>query len=86
MDPYQVLGISPNASDDEVKHAYRTLSKTYQSAADAYKDVNGDLIASREATANMSTAMSEMGRVAMPIITAFKQVITDLVNTMLPRT
>lgn len=27
MDPYQVLGISPNASDDEVKHAYRTLSK-----------------------------------------------------------
>lgn len=29
MDPYQVLGISPNASDDEVKHAYRTLSKKY---------------------------------------------------------
>ena len=26
MDPYQILGISPNASDDEVKHAYRTLS------------------------------------------------------------
>lgn len=63
-----------------------TLSKTYQSAADAYKNVNGDLIASREATANMSTAMSEMGRVAMPIITAFKQGIADLVNTMLPRT
>ena len=29
MDPYQVLGISPNASDDEIKHAYRTLSKKY---------------------------------------------------------
>ncbi len=29
MDPYQILGISPNASDDEVKHAYRTLSKKY---------------------------------------------------------
>ena len=31
MDPYQVLGISPNASDDEVKHAYRTLSKKISS-------------------------------------------------------
>ena len=29
MDPYQILGVSPNASDDEVKHAYRTLSKKY---------------------------------------------------------
>lgn len=29
MNPYQVLGISPSASDDEVKKAYRTLSKKY---------------------------------------------------------
>jgi len=29
MDPYQVLGVSPSASDDEVKRAYRTLSKKY---------------------------------------------------------
>ena len=29
MNPYQVLGISPDASDDEVKKAYRTLSKKY---------------------------------------------------------
>jgi molecular chaperone DnaJ len=29
MDPYRVLGISPSASDDEVKKAYRTLSKKY---------------------------------------------------------
>ena len=75
-----------NSEQERATLITETLSKTYQSAADAYKDVNGDLIASREATANMSTAMSEMGRVAMPIITAFKQGITDLVNTMLPRT
>ena len=28
-DPYQVLGVSPSASDDEVKKAYRTLSRKY---------------------------------------------------------
>lgn len=28
-DPYKVLGISPNASDDEVKNAYRNLAKKY---------------------------------------------------------
>ncbi|MBR2338234.1 MAG: J domain-containing protein [Clostridia bacterium] len=28
-DPYKVLGISPNATDDEVKNAYRELAKKY---------------------------------------------------------
>ncbi|MDO5424736.1 MAG: DnaJ domain-containing protein [Eubacteriales bacterium] len=28
-DPYKVLGISPDASDEEVKKAYRTLSRKY---------------------------------------------------------
>lgn len=29
MDPYKILGISPNASDDEVKKAYKALCKKY---------------------------------------------------------
>ena len=28
-DPYEVLGISPDASDDEIKRAYRELARKY---------------------------------------------------------
>ena len=35
-DPYQILGISRNATDEEVKNAYRNLAKKYH--PDSYGD------------------------------------------------
>ena len=29
MDPYKVLGVSPNATDEEIKQAYRRMAKKY---------------------------------------------------------
>ena len=29
LDPYRVLGVSPEATDDEIKAAYRKLAKQY---------------------------------------------------------
>lgn len=37
MDPYEVLGISPNATDQEVKKAYRALSRKYHPDANVDK-------------------------------------------------
>ena len=35
-DPYKILGVSPNATDDEIKSAYRNLAKKYH--PDNYAD------------------------------------------------
>ena len=48
QDPYKVLGVSPDASDDEIKKAYRELTKKYhpdlnpgdENAARKMNDIN----------------------------------------------
>ena len=62
-DPYQVLGVSPDASDEEIKKAYRDLTKKYHpdlnpgdaSAAEKMHDVNAAYDAIKNGTAQQQT-------------------------------
>lgn len=64
MDPYKVLGVSPGATDEEIKKAYRTLSKKYhpdlnpgdEKAAQKMRDINAayDMIQKGETSSSSS--------------------------------
>ena len=68
-DPYQVLGVSPDASDEEIKKAYRDLTKKYhpdlnpgdQQAADKMHEVNAAYDAIKNGTADSYGSSSSGG-------------------------
>lgn len=60
MDPYKVLGVSPDASDEEIKKAYRALTKKYHpdlnpgdpNAEKKYAEINAAYDAIQKGTAS----------------------------------
>jgi molecular chaperone DnaJ len=63
QDPYKVLGVSPDASDEEIKKAYRDLTKKYhpdlnpgdEQAAQKMNDVNAAYDAIKNGTAQQQS-------------------------------
>lgn len=61
-----------------------TLSKTYEDAAKIYKETNKDLIEARQASAEWTDAMAEVGKVAMPVTTSIKRFGASLLTSLVP--
>lgn len=73
-------------ADEEERQALimSFLSDTYDSAADTYKEVNAEVIASQKAQADLNAALNELGAIAEPIMTTLKTLAADLLTTLNP--
>jgi phage-related protein len=61
-----------------------TLTGLYGEAADKYKEVNADVIASQKAQAELNEVLNELGAIAEPIMTTLKKLTTDLLKSITP--
>lgn len=61
-----------------------TLNGLYDEASDKYQELNGDIIDSRKAQAELTSAIAELGKVAEPIMTNLKLLLVDLLEAIQP--
>lgn len=61
-----------------------TLGGLYNEAAAAYEKNAAHLLAENEATAKLTDALAQMGAVALPILTTFKLLLTEIVTQLTP--
>lgn len=74
------------ASTEQERQALitETLNGLYSEQSDKFKELNADIIASREADAELTQAMSELGAIAEPIMTTLKLLAVDLLGAITP--
>lgn len=62
----------------------KTLNGLYSEQSDKFKELNSDIIAAREADAELSQTMAELGAIAEPIMTTLKTLATELLQEIKP--
>lgn len=74
------------ASSEQERQALitETLNGLYSEQSTKFKELNGDIMAAREADAALTQAMSELGAIAEPILTTLKTLAADLLTEMQP--
>lgn len=63
----------------------KTLSELYKDAGNTYQETNKDLIASRQATSDLTSANAEMGKIITPIVTKIKEAFADFLSEVTPK-
>lgn len=61
-----------------------TLNGLYQEASETYKEVNGDIMDAQRAQSELADATAKLGGVAEPVMTSFKLMGAELINSLLP--
>lgn len=74
------------ASSEQERQALitETLNGLYSDQSKTFKELNGDIMASREADAALSQSLAEIGAIAEPIMTTLKLLAVDLLETIKP--
>ena len=62
----------------------QTLNVAYGDAADAYREVNGEVIAANMAQDNLNNAMAGIGAAVEPFLTMGKQLLADVLEKLTP--
>lgn len=74
------------ASSEQERQALitETLNGLYSEQSDKFKELNSDIIAAREADAELAQTMAELGAIAEPIMTTLKTLTTELLQEIKP--
>lgn len=61
-----------------------TLTGLYDEASDTYKEANADIIEANKAQEEMNATMAEIGAIAEPVITLFKNMFAEMLTNYMP--
>ena len=73
-----------NTEAEREKLIRETLNGVYDEAAQGYEKNAAAIIAENEASEKLTAAMAELGKVALPLMTALKTLAADLLTTISP--